>query len=194
MRCRPLTNEECELISKTFYGKHEKRNRALFWLGRATGFRITELLSLRVKDVFQGSKVTDRVSVQRKSMKSKKTSRTVKLHPRAQEALKAYIDEIADRGRLFDDAVLFSGKPTLDQPMTREHAYRVINRAAKENELEGTIGTHSMRKTFANSVFEASGRNLYLTQQALGHANVETTTLYLELGEDQIDEAVIGAF
>ena len=50
--CRALKSEEVMLISDSFYGKYERRNRALFLLGCKTELRISELLSLRVKDVY----------------------------------------------------------------------------------------------------------------------------------------------
>jgi integrase len=49
--CRPLSDEEVKLISQSFGGTFGKRNKALFVVGYRTGFRISELLSLRVDDV-----------------------------------------------------------------------------------------------------------------------------------------------
>ena len=57
---RPLDNDEIRLVSACFSGKFEVRNSGLFMLGVSTGGRISELLSLRIGDVFQNGKpVTD---------------------------------------------------------------------------------------------------------------------------------------
>ena len=57
---RPLDNNEIWLVSACFDGIFEARNRGLFMLGVSTGGRISELLSLRVADVYQnGRPVTD---------------------------------------------------------------------------------------------------------------------------------------
>ena len=57
---RPLNNSEISRVSAAFTGTYEVRNRALFMLGVSTGGRISELLSLRVADVYQnGRPVTD---------------------------------------------------------------------------------------------------------------------------------------
>ena len=57
---RPFDNDEIRWVSGCFTGTFEVCNRGLFVLGVSTGGRISELLSLRVDDVFQnGTAVTD---------------------------------------------------------------------------------------------------------------------------------------
>ena len=57
---RPLDNDEIRRVSAAFTGIFATRNRGLFMLGVSTGGRISELLSLRVGDVYQnGTAVTD---------------------------------------------------------------------------------------------------------------------------------------
>ena len=57
---RPLDNTEIQRVSTCFTGAYEARNRGLFMLGVSTGGRISELLSLQTRDVWQnGSAVTD---------------------------------------------------------------------------------------------------------------------------------------
>ena len=66
--CRPLTDEEIDLVLASFFGKYESRDRALFLLGLKSGFRISEILSLKVKDVCRNGRMVDRVTVARGSM------------------------------------------------------------------------------------------------------------------------------
>ena len=57
---RPLDNDEIRLVSACFDGTFEERNRGLFILGVSTGGRISELLSLTIRDVYQNrAAVTD---------------------------------------------------------------------------------------------------------------------------------------
>ncbi len=49
--CRPLTQEETLQCSNAFQGRYHIRDKCLFVLGVLAGFRIKEMLSLRVKDV-----------------------------------------------------------------------------------------------------------------------------------------------
>ena len=71
--CRPLSDAEIEVVSGSFTGKYALRDRALYLLGIYSGYRISELLSIRVKDVVQYGELVERVTVQRKSMKGKNT-------------------------------------------------------------------------------------------------------------------------
>lgn len=61
--CRPLTPEEIDEILVSFGGRFAVRDKALFVMGIYTGFRITELLSLRIRDVCQFGRVLPRVTV-----------------------------------------------------------------------------------------------------------------------------------
>ena len=88
--CRALTDNEVKLVREGFSGVYKRRNEMLFVLGIKAGFRISELLSLQVKDVMQYGKMVDRVEVSRRYMKSgkagKASSRAVPLHPEARHA------------------------------------------------------------------------------------------------------------
>ena len=57
---RPLDNNEIRKVADSFDGVFATRNRGLFVLGISTGGRISELLSLKVEEVWQnGTPVTD---------------------------------------------------------------------------------------------------------------------------------------
>jgi integrase len=70
---------------------------ALFVVGHRTGFRISELLSLKVGDVQQHGKIVDHVTVQRRHMKKKTEGRTVALHPEAIAALSVWLEVLSKR-------------------------------------------------------------------------------------------------
>lgn len=53
---RPLDNDEIRRVSASFTGTFEGRNRSLFMMGVSTGGRISELLNLRIRDVYQNQK------------------------------------------------------------------------------------------------------------------------------------------
>lgn len=189
--CRPLTDEEIEEISWSFAGKFFYRDRALFILGLKTGFRISELLSLSVSDVYQYGRIVDSVTVNRRHMKRKKSSRTVPLHDMAREALADWIRQrITLLGYSYKSAILFVSNKGENKPITRQHAYYVLRRSASVNELSGKIGTHSMRKTFAKKVHSALEHDLFKTQKALGHASIQSTLSYMSFQEEDIENAI----
>ena len=65
--CRPLTDEEINLVRNSFTGRFAARNLAAFEFGIRTGFRISEVLSIKVSDVEQHGKVLDTVTVEAKT-------------------------------------------------------------------------------------------------------------------------------
>ncbi len=185
---RPLTDDEVRVASQSFSGREATRNKALFVLGVRTGFRISELLSLRVQDVWQHGQVADRATVRRSCMKRKVEGRTVVLHPEAKAALMHWL--VAAK---LTRGPLFPSRKDPAQAITRVQAWRILEEAYTANGLRGQLGTHAMRKTFANRVYEKLGRDLVKTQRALGHKNINSTVSYLSFREEEIDAAILTA-
>jgi len=189
--CRPLNDDEVYDVSRSFWGEHARRDKALFLLGVKSGFRISELLSLRLRDVLQAGRLVERVSVARRNMKKKLEGRTVLLHPEARAALAAWLEELGQYAELIGDTFVFQSRKGGNRPISRVQAYRILHEACDACELTGKLGTHSMRKTFANKVYDALDNDLVKTQRALGHRNVNSTVQYLSFREEEIDEAIL---
>jgi len=197
---RPLSREECLKVRDAFSGRYAYRNRTLFLLGINTGFRISELLSLRIADVveWEGT-VTDRITVQRKFMKGGKRSRSVVLNTRIKVALSDYIiNDMQIMGKP-NHWYLFPSEREGNKPITRIQADRILKDAFREAGLRGNLSTHTMRKTFANNFFTAAeklrkgGENIdpfRLTSKALGHAVLDNTDKYLSFMESDIDNTI----
>jgi integrase len=173
MKSRDLKDSELTLILDNMTSL---RDKCLFILGVKTGFRISELLSLTLNDVWDGVKCHDHITVHRRNMKGKRQSRTIPLHPLAKQALQSYL-KTGVVGKLF--------------PMTRQHAWRVIKEASRKAHLSGTVSTHSMRKTFGMNVYLRTEKNVVAAQKALGHASLASTTHYLSIGQDEVDAAIL---
>ena len=190
--CRPLEESEVEAVLAAFDGPYADRDRALFLLGVKSGFRISELLSLRLLDILRAGRLLDRVSVARRNMKKKVEGRSVLLHPGAKEALSVWIEQLRANGYMTSDTFVFQSRKGRNAAMSRVQAYRVLQEAYERAGVEGHTGTHSMRKTFANNVHEKLGRDILKTQKALGHKNINSTVSYLSFREEEIDEAILG--
>lgn len=189
---RPLTVAEVDDLVVSFGGRYHLRDRALFVTGLKTGFRISELLSLQVRDVRRHGRVVDRVTVRRRHMKRRREGRTVRLHPDAAAALAVWIAVLeGETGSVQPTTPVFRSRKGVDRSISRQHAWRILNTVYLDNELEGQLGTHAMRKTFAARVHELLGRDLMKTQKALGHQAVTSTVSYLSFAEEEIDDAVL---
>ena len=156
-----------------------------------TGFRISELLSLTVGDVLQHGRMVERVTVHRRHMKRKIEGRSVPLNAQAAEAVGVWIDVMQRQGSLTPKTVLFRSRKGENRPISRVTAYKVLRQVFKDNELGGRLGTHSMRKTFANVVHQKLGRDISKTKKALGHKNINSTDSYLSFLQEEIDEAIL---
>ncbi len=189
--CRPLTEDEVDLVMQSFGGKFAARDTALFTLGVLSGFRITELLSLRIKDIEQHGQIVERVTVERRHMKRKLQSRTVILHPKAKVAVQTWLEVVSKSIVVSPDTYLFKSRKGQNRPISRIQALRILKEAFDSCAMTGKLGTHSMRKTFANNVHEKLDRDLVKTQRALGQKNITTTIRYLSFRDEEIDEAIL---
>lgn len=190
---RPLTDSEIKRVAASFKGAHSARDRALFLLGVRSGFRVSEILSLRFADLMQGEKISERVTVSRRAMKGKTEGRSVVLHPEARIALEVLAAERRREGAISPPDFVFQSRKGANSPISRVQAWRVLNAAFQGLHLAGKLGTHSMRKSFASRVYERLGFDLIRTQAALGHRSISSTVSYLSFRESDIDAAVLAA-
>jgi integrase len=191
--CRPLTEAEVDLLQRSFGGVYAARDRALFLLGVKSGFRISELLSLRVRDVAPHGRVVDRVAVQRQHMKNQREGRTVILHPDAKAALAAWLLTLRQWPGFTPQTYVFRSRKGQNRAISPVQAWRILHQAVTTNELSGKVGTHAMRKTFAHRVYEKLNHDLMKTQRALGHKNVNSTISYLSFAQEEIDAAILAS-
>ena len=137
--CRPLSNVEVDRVLAALAGPTAARDRALFVLGLKAGFRISELLSLRVGDIVQSGRIAVRVSVRRRHVKGRAEGRTVLLHPAAQAALAAWVLELGQRGGVAPGTWLFQSRKGSNRAISRGQAWRILRRAFAAAGVAGTL-------------------------------------------------------
>jgi site-specific recombinase XerD len=189
--CRALSDQEVALVGKSFGGTYAARDKTLFVLRVKSGFRISELLSLTVGDVWQHGQFVERVAVQRKHMKGKHQGRSVPLHAEAKAALAPWLMQLHHLGEVTAATVLFPSRKGVNRPLRRGQAWQILKQAYEANELTGQTGTHTMRKTFATKVYEKTGHDLRATQHALGHQSPASTAAYLAVDEAAVDAVIL---
>ena len=186
MKARPLENAEIPKLLAGFTGRTAERNRTLFRLGVATGFRVSELLSLDLRDVSRAGRVVETLHVASGSMKGGRDARSVPMPEPAREALRKHRDALAAQGFIGPDCPLFMGHN--GRRLSRQAAGQAIRRAARRAGLGGAVSTHSMRKCFAAAVHRVWLRRLAAGEHcepiretclALGHRSVASTEHYL---------------
>ena len=177
---RPLDNDEIRSVLTCFTGTFEIRNRGLFMLGVSTGGRISELLSLRVEDVFQNRKPVSDLLYSKSIVKGGEVSRSVPVNADGRRS----IDDLVNwhrrhYGSIASKRPLFPSRHNSGTvPMHRQTAHTILKTAFMEAGLNGHIATHSLRKSFAQRLYDKTG-DIYLVQELLGHRNISTTQKYL---------------
>lgn len=180
--CIPLTDAQIESIKDHL----NLRDHALFVLGLKTGYRISELLSIKVKDVYRDGMITDELTVARKYMKGKKEGRTLPLGDEVKDILLLLI-QMTD---LKPDDFLFRSDRQ-NKAISRIQAWRTFKDAVKQAGIQGKVASHSMRKTFAKKVFKLLKGDLMHTQKALGHKSINSTICYLATSDEVVIDAIL---
>lgn len=193
---RPLTNAEIRKVRDAFSGTYAQRNRGLFMLGVSIGGRVSELLALRVGDVYQNEKPVTSFQFDKAIVKGGETSRTI---PVNSDGRKAITDIIAWNrnafgvfGALPDDHPLFPSRKRKKgelMPMKRQAVHTILDHAFLAADLNGKLATHTMRKTFAQRLYQQC-EDIYLVKELLGHKNVSTTQDYIGINYVTAQEAV----
>ena len=177
---RPLDNNEIRLVSVCFEGIFEVRNRGLFMIGVSTGGRISELLSLTIGDVWQNATAVTDLLFDKSIVKGGEVSRAVPVNIDGRQAIETLIGWHREKyGTIAPARPLF---PSRNQngtvAMNRQTAHEMLKKAFVDAGLNGKLATHSLRKSFAQRLYEESS-DIYLVQELLGHRNVSTTQKYL---------------
>jgi integrase/recombinase XerD len=152
------------------------RDRALLELLSATGLRVTELVSLDVDDVNLAS-ATLRVVRSRDD-----AERIVPIHERAIEPLRDYLE----RGRIQllrdpEEKALFLNHR--GNRLTRQGLWLIVKHYVREVGITEDVTPHTLRHTFAAHLVSRK-TDLEVVQELLGHANISTTQVYTQVGQE----------
>ena len=177
---RPLDNDEIRQVSACFTGTFEERNRGLFMLSVSTGGRISELLSLKISDVYQNRRAVTDLLFDKSIVKGGEVSRAVLVNADGRRAIDDLIAWHREHYRNTDESrPLFPSRHKSGTvSMHRQTAHDILKKAFIAAGLNGKLATHSLRKSFAQRLYDKTG-DIYMVQELLGHRNISTTQKYL---------------
>ncbi len=188
---RSFTDAEVDAVLKSFEGGEEERNKACFLTMLLTGYRVSEMLSLKVKSVWSGRDWKKQITVPKECMKFKKRARTVVLHPELHEVLRPLVEGRKGDAWLFESQWKKSPDDGTRRTLHRNSVLRIFKKACKVAGLElSELGTHSCRKKFAMRLYERN-HDIYAVCKHLGHQSVETTKAYLQVEQAAMDADVL---
>ena len=188
---RPLDNDEIRLVSACFTGAFEVRNRGLFMLGVSTGGRISELLSLTISDVYQNRSAVTDLLFDKSIVKGGEISRAVPVNADGRRAIEDLITWHREKyGKLNVKRPLFPSRNGQgEKRMSRRTAHDVLKSAFQAAGLNGHLATHSLRKSFAQRLYDQTG-DIFTVQEMLGHKSVVTTQKYLGVNYASVRDAL----
>lgn len=169
--------------------KPNKRNSLLVVCGLNTALRISDILKLRWKDVYNENLLSFKSHIDVKEQKTGKKT-TVFINKNLKEAFASFLkDIIAKKGKLCEvmEQFIFLGQKSNDKPISRIQAFRIISEAAKKCLLSHKVSCHSLRKTFGYHAWK-KGVSPALLTSIYNHSSYKITTRYLGIEQDDRDE------
>jgi integrase/recombinase XerD len=155
------------------------RDAAMLETLYGAGLRVSELIGLRVRDLFMDEGL---VSVEGKGDKR----RIVPLGGRAVRVLRRYLRDrrpALDRGRS-EGAVFLNHH---GRPLSRMGAWKIVGQHVRNAGIERKVTPHTFRHSFATHLLEG-GADLVAVQEMLGHADISTTQIYTHVDRRYLQE------
>jgi len=158
-------------IVNIYHSLTDKREKALFSLLVTTGLRGIEVANAMLEDLkYYNGEMTLWIKCKGYSQKDQ----YVKISDKVYEDIKEYVGD-RKTGYLF----VGNGKNNNGKQLTTKTIRLTIKNIFKRFNLDDDgFSLHSTRRTFATIAYE-NGADIYSIQQVLHHANISTTTIYL---------------
>ena len=171
---QPIRNiDELEAFRR-FYLDNEPnlRNYALICLGVNSALRISDLLELRWKDVYDIKEKHFRKHLVTTEKKTGKETR-IAINKSTRKGLSRYMESLDN---VTGEGYIFPGRYD-NTALSRSQAFRIIKHAADILNLENGISCHSMRKTFGYYAWKC-GTPPAILMDIYNHSSYEITKRY----------------
>lgn len=179
----PIKDKERLEMMKNYYKtvKENPRNYLLMIISMNTALRISDVLTLKWKDVYSVSQCRYKSHITLKEQKTGKNN-TLLLNQAVIDALKLY-----SAGKtLSEEQYLFQSQKGDNMPITRQQAFRIVRKAALFAGLEEHISCHSLRKTFGYYAWK-QGTSPALLMKIYNHSSFQVTQRYLGIDQEEKD-------
>lgn len=159
-----------------------ERNRAILETLYGCGLRVSELVALKISDLFfeEGFiKITGKGNKQRFVPISEITQKYIQLY---RETIRNNVN--IQKG--FEDTLFLNRR---GRQLTRAMIFTIIKNLAVKIDLHKTISPHTLRHSFATHLLE-NGADLRSIQLMLGHESITTTEIYVHLDRKFLTEVL----
>ena len=178
-----VSTSEIDLLIKAA-GKNQNngtRNEAIIEVLYSCGLRVSELINLKISDLFLDDNL---IKILGKGNKE----RFVPLGKIASNEIRKYL-KIRDKSIIdskFSDIVFLN---RYGRGLTRSMIFKIISDSYKRIGLDKKISPHTLRHSFATHLLK-NGADLRTIQLILGHESITTTEIYTHLDTYHLDEVL----
>ncbi|AFU67187.1 tyrosine recombinase XerD [Psychroflexus torquis ATCC 700755] len=154
------------------------RNKAIIETLYGCGLRVSELVELKISDLFFEKGF---IKVIGKGNKE----RLVPINTYTQKFISIYKEEFRihlNQQSEFKDILFLNRRGA---QLTRAMIFTIVKQLAKKINLQKNISPHTFRHSFATHLLE-NGANLRVIQQMLGHESITTTEIYMHLDKTHL--------
>ena len=159
------------------------RNVAIIELLYSCGLRVSELVNLKISDLFFKESL---IKVTGKGNKE----RFVPISKLSQEYINNYLNEIRQYHKIkknFEDTLFLNERGT---NLSRNMIFIIVNKLKKQSNINKKIGPHTLRHSFATHLIE-NGADLITIQKMMGHESITTTERYLHVNKKHLIDSLI---
>jgi len=171
----PITdNQQVHKIADYLKSQND-RNYILFLLGIYTGLRISDILSLRVKDVHRKKCI---------SIRERKTGKQqlLEINPVLRKELDRYCQDKHIK------EYLIKSREGVNKPLGRVQAYNILRSVADVFNINN-MGCHTLRKTFGYHFYKQTN-DIVTLQHIFNHDHPSVTLKYIGIKQEAINQAI----
>jgi len=179
-----LSQDEIDTLIAAIDLSHPQgeRNRTIFETMYSCGLRVSELITLKISDLFFEEGF---IRVLGKGNKE----RYVPIHEDAQKLIGRYRKEIRSHMQPikgFEDTLFLNRR---GKELTRQMIFMILKELAIKIGLKKKISPHTLRHSFATHLLQ-NGADLRAIQQMLGHESITTTEVYVHVDKSYLKTVV----
>lgn len=159
-----------------------ERNRAMLETLYGCGLRVSELINLRISDLYFEEdfiKVTGKGDKQRFVPISEINKKYISIYRK-----EIRVHQTVQKG--FDDILFLNRR---GKQLTRAMVFTIIKQLAEKIGLNKNISPHTFRHSFATHLLKG-GADLRAIQQMLGHESITTTEVYMHVDRTHLAEVM----
>lgn len=162
------------------------RNELLIILGLNTALRISDILSLKWKEVYDFEQKEYKNHINIVEQKTGKTTQ-IYINHNVQESLRNYKTYLKKKNRVPQKESFIFTHSNKNVPISRVQAFRLIKDAAEYYHISGVISCHSLRKTFGYHAWK-QGASPVILVEVFNHSSYQVTKRYLGIEQEEKDK------